>query len=371
MSAAAPAVEKVAGSATMIYEELRDSVTAWRPEGQPDVRSGQPHISVMGTVSVLVVEDDPLQQASIGLLFEQANEKNCGAVVFQYVLVSTASEAVDALRADDAPAFNLILLDLILPDQPAFELLPTVRQLVGSEVAIIIASAHTQLALVQICMRRGADAFLVKPLGSEVVRHIWQFVKEIPDCSFKQDRDESVSSSFGLRSGGSPSTTTAVDESGLQKSVLQMVQLTDEVAQIEISYAADTDYQQQGGPTETDVDPSAARIGDPSSQPNPQIGSVIVCGGCSTSSHSHSTPILRSSSSTTLHQAAEHDSQLDDSQAEAVNIAAPPSRHASEQPHADLPGSQERVGRRRATQSSTDSAHTFDDDAVGADCKQQ
>ena len=116
---------------------------------------------------------------------------------------------------------------------------------------------------------------------------------------------------------------------------------------------------------------SSRQIGDPSSQPNPQIGSVIVSGGCSTISHSHSTPILRSSSSTTLHQAAEHDSQLDDSQAEAVNIAAPPSRHASEQPHADLPGSQERVGRRLAPQSSTDSAHTFDDDAVGADCKQQ
>ena len=118
-------------------------------------------------------------------------------------------------------------------------------------------------------MRRGADAFLVKPLGSEVVRHIWQFVKKTPEGSFKQDRDESVSSSFGLRSGGSPSTTTAVDESGLQKSVLQMVQLTDEVAQIEISYAADTDYQQQGGPTETDVDPSAARVRRDSPAPAP------------------------------------------------------------------------------------------------------
>ena len=42
----------------------------------------------------------------------------------------------------------------------------------------------------QLCVRRGADAFLVKPLGSEEVRHIWQFVKELPEGSFKNDVEQ-------------------------------------------------------------------------------------------------------------------------------------------------------------------------------------
>lgn len=37
-----------------------------------------------------------------------------------------------------------------------------------------------QISLVQLCVRRGADAFLVKPLGSKEVQHLWQFVKQLP-----------------------------------------------------------------------------------------------------------------------------------------------------------------------------------------------
>ena len=44
-----------------------------------------------------------------------------------------------------------------------------------------------QISLVQLCVRRGADAFLVKPLASEEVRHLWQFLKELPEGSFKND----------------------------------------------------------------------------------------------------------------------------------------------------------------------------------------
>ena len=47
--------------------------------------------------------------------------------------------------------------------------------------------------MVQLCVRRGADAFLVKPLGSEEVRLLWQFVRDLPEGSFKKDRNASFS----------------------------------------------------------------------------------------------------------------------------------------------------------------------------------
>mmetsp|Transcript_6264 Transcript_6264/g.13007 ORF Transcript_6264/g.13007 Transcript_6264/m.13007 type:complete len:179 (-) Transcript_6264:219-755(-) len=45
----------------------------------------------------------------------------------------------------------------------------------------------SQTELVQLCVRRGADAFMIKPLGSEEVRHIWQFVKDLPESTFKDE----------------------------------------------------------------------------------------------------------------------------------------------------------------------------------------
>ena len=44
----------------------------------------------------------------------------------------------------------------------------------------------------QTCVRRGADAFLVKPLGSEAVATLWQYMKErcLADGSFKRDKQE-------------------------------------------------------------------------------------------------------------------------------------------------------------------------------------
>ena len=49
-------------------------------------------------------------------------------------------------------------------------------------------------SLVQLCVKRGADAFLVKPLGSEEVRHIWQFIKDLPEGSFKRAVQQSRAS---------------------------------------------------------------------------------------------------------------------------------------------------------------------------------
>ena len=51
------------------------------------------------------------------------------------------------------------------------------------------------MSLVQLCIRRGADAFLIKPLRVTDIRHMWQFVKEasLPEGSFKDDVKRTVS----------------------------------------------------------------------------------------------------------------------------------------------------------------------------------
>lgn len=126
--------------------------------------------------------------------------------------MTSAKEAI-SLVTDGRSSFDIIMVDVVLPDIDGHEMLPQIRNAVGNDVAIVMASAHShvrhrgprknqtratcrtraahchkamcvghgwQLSLVQLCIRRGADAFLIKPLGSEDVRHIWQFIKGLP-----------------------------------------------------------------------------------------------------------------------------------------------------------------------------------------------
>ena len=55
----------------------------------------------------------------------------------------------------------------------------------------------------QLCVHRGADAFLVKPLGCEAVQHIWQFVRGL-----RPNADASLPpSGTGLATAGAASTS--------------------------------------------------------------------------------------------------------------------------------------------------------------------
>ena len=53
----------------------------------------------------------------------------------------------------------------------------------------VLVRARLQLSLVQLCVRRGVDAFLMKPINVNEIRHLWQYAKvqAFPDGSFKAD----------------------------------------------------------------------------------------------------------------------------------------------------------------------------------------
>ncbi|EOD08000.1 hypothetical protein EMIHUDRAFT_218042 [Emiliania huxleyi CCMP1516] len=127
----------------------------------------------VGTINVLVVEDDEMQRLVLDKLFTAANGKNDGIVTFDVTFAATAAEAVATLEAPKCVQFSIILLDMMLPDLNGYDLLPKIRALVGESVAILVASLHTQI---------------------ELVRHIWQFVKGLPSAcrSYASDLAEAA-----------------------------------------------------------------------------------------------------------------------------------------------------------------------------------
>ena len=175
------------------------------PATLPSWTAGQAPYPVarLGRVRILLVEDDEQQLHLIKTYFDRANEKEEEAVTF---IVSCASSAEEAMAAIKSETFDLILLDMLLPDLNGYDLLPALRDRVGSDCAIVMCSVDSQMSLVQLCVRRGADAFLIKPIGFDQIRHIWQFIKELPEAegSFKRDRMEwrmRAAQSMGERSG--------------------------------------------------------------------------------------------------------------------------------------------------------------------------
>ena len=87
----------------------------------------------------------------------------------------------------------------------------------------MMASAHSEIALVQLCMRRGADGFLPKPLDLEDIRHCWQYFKEsaLPEGSFRADLEHwrnlshrRYTASAGATSDGTTNTGVSPGDSG-------------------------------------------------------------------------------------------------------------------------------------------------------------
>lgn len=126
-------------------------------------------------ISVLVVEDDEFQRANLDVMFESANKTN-KAVHFIVTIVDSASAALQLLQ-QTKPRVDLVLLDVYLApgERNGLEMLPDVREAVGPRCAIVMLSAHQEFELVHECMAVGADAYLMKPIRHDEVKHLWQY----------------------------------------------------------------------------------------------------------------------------------------------------------------------------------------------------
>ncbi|MFF8819193.1 response regulator transcription factor [Leucobacter sp. NPDC015123] len=106
-------------------------------------------------IQVLVVEDD--------LRLADALASGLNSRGFGVSRVSTAAAARDAL-ATVLP--DVVLLDLGLPDTDGVELCEEIRASVAtSEVGIIMVTARSQERERVLGLRRGADDYVVKPVG--------------------------------------------------------------------------------------------------------------------------------------------------------------------------------------------------------------
>jgi DNA-binding response OmpR family regulator len=105
--------------------------------------------------SILIVDDEPKLARSLALILQRA----------EYV-VTTASDAAKALQLLKAGAYDLVYLDIRLPDQSGIQLLPQIKA-IYPDMPVVILTAHATLETAIGAVRAGARDYLLKPINPE------------------------------------------------------------------------------------------------------------------------------------------------------------------------------------------------------------
>jgi two-component system, NarL family, invasion response regulator UvrY len=123
-------------------------------------RSG--HESVL---NLLVVDDHPYIRQGLRMVFQRER----GIVVKH-----EAANATDAIRLLEMEKYDVVIMDINLPDQNGLEVIRQLRTS-GNRVPVLVLSMHSEESLGGRAIQAGADGFLAKdsPPG-QLVEALWQ-----------------------------------------------------------------------------------------------------------------------------------------------------------------------------------------------------
>jgi DNA-binding NtrC family response regulator len=107
---------------------------------------------------VLIVDDDPVQRRLLDNMVRKFG--------YEPVVVETGEGAAALLTGGSPDRIDCVILDLVMPDLDGLGVLARVRAK-GSNVPVIVQTAHGGIDNVVSAMRAGAADFVVKPVGAE------------------------------------------------------------------------------------------------------------------------------------------------------------------------------------------------------------
>jgi CheY-like chemotaxis protein len=130
--------------------------------------AGSESFAVQHPARILLVEDQPLNQKIAVMLLHRLG----------YSEVEVANDGHEAIRKAESGDFNLIFMDLQMPDMGGMEAARQIRaELPAAKQPVIIAmTGHAFTSVREECMEVGMNAFLTKPVSLDDLRKI------IPPC---------------------------------------------------------------------------------------------------------------------------------------------------------------------------------------------
>jgi CheY-like chemotaxis protein len=111
-----------------------------------------------GTLCVLLAEDNPVNKRLASRLLEKRGHQ-----------VSLASNGREALEAVKKQSFDLVLMDVQMPEMDGFEATAAIREWEkqnGKRVPVIALTAHAMKGDKEQCLAVGMDGYLSKPIDA-------------------------------------------------------------------------------------------------------------------------------------------------------------------------------------------------------------
>jgi DNA-binding response OmpR family regulator len=118
----------------------------------------------MATKRVLVVDDQPEMRKLIRSMLETDRSDN-----FEVVEAGSGTDCL--MAADRSGPFDLILLDVTLPDMDGYSVCRAIRR-VDPNVPIVFVTGRGDLKDYAAGRQAGGDSYLVKPFGKNSLRSL-------------------------------------------------------------------------------------------------------------------------------------------------------------------------------------------------------
>lgn len=113
----------------------------------------------MGTASILIVEDDELNRTLLERRLSNNNYK-----------VTVCGNGVDAISLSKEKKFDIILLDINLPDISGVEVLEKIKTNAETKkIKVVMVTANDDRETVLNCIEKGASDYLIKPFSMRIV----------------------------------------------------------------------------------------------------------------------------------------------------------------------------------------------------------
>jgi len=119
--------------------------------------ASQSQIGKIHSLNVLLAEDNPVNQKLTATLLTKAGHS-----------VALANNGLEAVEMFKAQIFDLILMDLQMPEMDGMQATAVIRQLEsdsGHRTPIIAVTAHAMIGFEEMCMANGMDAYISKPVS--------------------------------------------------------------------------------------------------------------------------------------------------------------------------------------------------------------
>ncbi len=140
--------------------------------------------------SVLVIDDG---EANRDVLARRLEKAGYG--------VSTAASGADGLRFLELEKFDIILLDILMPELDGYEVLERIKaNPLLRDIPVIMVTALTEIDSVTQCVKLGADDYIVKPLDFGVLQtRIWHCLAKASMRMQKLDPSKTREGTSGAR----------------------------------------------------------------------------------------------------------------------------------------------------------------------------